>query len=102
MTIDIFCNSPEDYELLHNEVTVSRIARIFGITSTDVSFFALPDIQVLKFSFKRPDVQGSKHDRVMHGSQYASLVAELAVGGLPMDPELDNRKIKYAEELFDL
>ena len=37
----------------------------------------IPDLFVVKFSFHRREVQGSRTDRDMHGAQIASLFSEL-------------------------
>jgi len=37
----------------------------------------LPDVRVIKFSFPRPVVQGTRFDRDMHGASFANLIAEL-------------------------
>ena len=39
--------------------------------------FDIRDLNVIKFSFPRPVVQGARADRDMHGAQWAILLAEL-------------------------
>jgi hypothetical protein len=36
-------------------------------------------VHVVKFSFPRPIVQGTRYDRDMHGASFANLIAELDV-----------------------
>jgi hypothetical protein len=41
--------------------------------------FELEDLRVVKFSFHRQEIQGSRGDRDMHGAQIANLFLELDI-----------------------
>ena len=41
--------------------------------------FELEDLMVVKFSFHRQEIQGSRGDRDMHGAQIANLFSELNI-----------------------
>jgi len=77
VTIDVFCGSEEAYHKLNTLLTRTFVASIYKQSENTVQRFELPDLQVLKFSFPRPVVQGSRYDRDMHGAQYSVLLAEL-------------------------
>jgi len=53
------------------------IASIYQQPEDRIKRFELPELHVLKFSFPRPVIQGSRYDRDMHGAQYSVLLAEL-------------------------
>jgi len=77
VTIDVFCGSGTAYATLNNLLSTSYIASIYQQPEAVVKRFELPELHVLKFSFPRPVVQGSRYDRDMHGAQYSVLLAEL-------------------------
>ncbi|MEM7321435.1 MAG: DUF4387 family protein [Pseudomonadota bacterium] len=52
------------------------MANLLATSAEDVKRFEVPDLQVLKFSMPRPAVQGSRHDRDMHGAQWSNLLEE--------------------------
>jgi len=80
VTIDVFCGSKEAYDQLSVLLSASFVANIYKQPETQLKRFELPELQVLKFSFPRPVVQGSRYDRDMHGAQYSVLLSELELG----------------------
>lgn len=77
VTIDVFCGSQTAYNRLNKLLDSAYIASIYKQPENRVKRFELPELHVLKFSFPRPVVQGSRYDRDMHGAQYSVLLAEL-------------------------
>ena len=77
VTIDVFCGSASAYATLNKLLSTAYVATIYGQPETALKRFELPKLHVLKFSFPRPVVQGSRYDRDMHGAQYSVLLAEL-------------------------
>jgi len=77
VTIDVFCGSESAYNSLGTLLSAAYVASIYQQSENVVQRFELPDLHVLKFSFPRPVVQGSRYDRDMHGAQYSVLLAEL-------------------------
>lgn len=76
VTIDVFCGSDEIYRRVVSEFPASRIAQLVNEPESGVSRFEVEALSVVKFSFPRSVVQGSRMDRDMHGAQYAHLLAE--------------------------
>lgn len=77
LTIDAFCNSVEDAEKIYRAFERERgnIAETFHVQSDHIKLFFLPDIQVVKMSFPRVPVEGSRDERDMHGGQqYVTLL----------------------------
>jgi len=77
VTIDVFCGSDTAYNTLNSLLSAAYVASIYQQPESVMKRFELPDLKVLKFSFPRPVVQGSRYDRDMHGAQYSVLLAEL-------------------------
>ncbi|WP_378944637.1 DUF4387 family protein [Paracoccus sp. R86501] len=79
VTIDIFCDKPDVFDRLTAQLQTDDVARLYGVSPDGLKRFDIPDLRVIKFSLPRPVVQGSVHDRDMHGAQYAALLEELAL-----------------------
>ena len=79
MTVDIFCGSSDCFETVKECLNLSDVAELFHIAEADFKTFELRDLNVIKFSFPRPVVQGSVLDRDQHGAQFAVLLQALEV-----------------------
>ena len=79
ITIDIFCADDAEYRCAVVAANSDRIAHALGISVSDLKRYDLPDLRVIKFSFARPVVQGTRFDRDMHGASFANLICELDV-----------------------
>ena len=76
MTVDIFCGAPDAYARVTGLPT-ARVAALFQTDPALIRRFDIADLNVVKFSFPRPQVQGSLNDRDMHGAAFGALLAEL-------------------------
>lgn len=76
VTVDLFCGDAEVYERVRTRLKTETLAALFQQPSQLIKRFDIADLSVIKFSFPRPVVQGSREDRDMHGAQWALLVAE--------------------------
>ena len=79
ITIDIFCGGAEAFEHVSQAVSTERIATLFQTPPERIKRFDIADLNVVKFSIPRTNVQGTVRDRDMHGASWAALVAELDV-----------------------
>ena len=79
LTIDIFCGTASRYQHIVENVSTDVVAKLLAVKAGDVKRFEIADLHVLKFSVPRPTIQGSRHDRDMHGAQWACLLQELEV-----------------------
>ncbi len=79
LTVDIFCGSPEAYERVVQGISTERVARLFGAGPETLKRFDIPSLNVVKFSLPRPQVQGTRQDRDMHGAGWAVLLAEMTL-----------------------
>lgn len=76
VTIDIFCDTPEVFTRLRDELATASVAKLYQSPEQLLKRFDIEDLRVIKFSLPRPVVQGSANDRDMHGAQYAALLEE--------------------------
>jgi hypothetical protein len=81
VTVDIFCGTAEAYAHLVKALPTPVVAQLYGQPEQLVKRFDIADLNVIKVSFPRPVVQGSREDRDMHGAQWAHLLAELELDG---------------------
>ncbi len=79
LTIDIFCGTPEAYEIIVEKLTSAQVARCFDTPEQTLKRFDIADLNVVKFSLPRPTIQGSIYDRDMHGASWAALLAEVEI-----------------------
>ena len=79
LTIDIFCGTASRYKHIVNNVPTELVAKLLAVEAEEIKRFEVVDLCVLKFSMPRPKIQGSRHDRDMHGAQWACLLQELEV-----------------------
>lgn len=79
VTVDIFCGSPEAFERISGGLTTERVAALFKSDPEVIKRFDMPELNVVKLSLPRPQIQGTIHDRDMHGAAWGPLVAELQI-----------------------
>jgi len=79
VTVDVFCGGPTAYARANQLLSAERVAKLYHLPLDTLKRFELPELYVLKFSFPRPVIQGSRFDRDMHGAQYSELLSELTL-----------------------
>ena len=79
VTIDVFFDGESDFQRASGHLDSSEVANVLQVGMADLKRFDLADISVIKFSFPRTVVQGSRFDRDMHGAQYANLLYAIEI-----------------------
>ena len=79
ITVDIFCEDLKVFNLVRNTITTSMVLQLTKAPAKALKRFELEDLRVVKFSFHRQEIQGSRGDRDMHGAQIANLFLELDI-----------------------
>ena len=79
ITADIFCQTRPVYDRLCAGITEHLIAACLDVPADSIMRFDINKLYVLKFSIPRPDIQGSRTDRDMHGAQLALRLAEIEI-----------------------
>jgi len=77
ITLDIFCGDDAVFDAVCRSLDTERACELAGADPATTKRFDIADLNVVKFSFVRSAVQGSRFDRDMHGAQLAILFAEL-------------------------
>ncbi len=76
LTVDLFCGSEEAYEKVCDRLSTKTVADVFDVEPQTIKRFEISNLNVIKFSLPRPQIQGSINDRDMHGASWAALLSE--------------------------
>lgn len=76
LTIDIFCGDAPRFAQITTALDNGAVARLFDTPLDTLKRFDIPALHVVKLSFPRPVIQGTRDDRDMHGAAWAVLLAE--------------------------
>ena len=80
LTIDVFCDNDAAFEQVRSGLTTQALAECLAIRDPcDIKRFDITSLRVVKFSLPRPDVQGSRADRDMHGAAIGLKLGELMI-----------------------
>jgi len=79
LTVDIFCGTEDAFRRVCEGLSTERVARSFGAQTHALKRFDIAELNVVKFSLPRPEVQGSIRDRDMHGASWAALLADVEI-----------------------
>lgn len=77
LTIDIFCDDQDAFRQACEIADNERVAAALGTEVQSLKRFEIESLNVLKFSLPRPQIQGTRYDRDMHGASFANLLSEL-------------------------
>lgn len=79
LTIDIFCGDAEVFKRVSEGLKTEAVVECLKADATLLKRFDIESLNVVKFSIPRPQIQGTKADRDMHGASFAALIAEMEV-----------------------
>ena len=79
VTFDIFCRNRADFDRVAKGLSSDRVAALFKIDPDTMKRFDIEDLNVVKFSLPRPQIQGTRGDLDMHGAAWAVLLEELEI-----------------------
>lgn len=77
VTIDIFCGTEAAFASVSARLDTQRVADLTGTPLQLVKRFDIADLHVIKLSIPRPQIQGSRWDRDMHGAALATILDEM-------------------------
>lgn len=71
LTIDLFFRDAQAYALAAHSPALSTesVARLYGLDAAEVSRYALPEIQAIKFTLPRAVCAGTPGDGDVYGAQ---------------------------------
>lgn len=79
LTIDVFCRNSDDFRRVSRGLSTARVAALFKIAPEALKRFDIEDLNVVKFSLPRPQIQGTRRDRDMHGAAWAVLLEGMEI-----------------------
>ena len=79
LTVDIFCATAEAFAAVSEGLSTAAIGDLLKTPPEVIKRFDIADLRVVKFSLPRPQVQGTIHDRDMHGAAAATLFLNLEI-----------------------
>lgn len=79
LTVDVFCGAPEVYARVSGGLETAQVAKAFQTDPAVIKRFDMPDLNVVKFSLPRPEIQGTIFDRDMHGASFAQILGEMEI-----------------------
>lgn len=79
LTIDIFCETADHYHTICQSLNNTDIAKLFATDPAVIRRFDIDDLQVIKISLPRPQIQGTAGDSDMHGASFAVLLEEMVI-----------------------
>ena len=79
LTIDIFCQDRAAFDRVSEGLSTDRVAALFRVPADTLKRFDIAELCVVKLSLPRPQVQGTRRDRDMHGAAWAVLLEEVEI-----------------------
>ncbi len=79
LTIDIFCGAPDKFQRVSEGLRTDAVANLFQVEPAELKRFDIAELNVVKLSLPRPEVQGTRGDRDMHGASYACILSDIEV-----------------------
>ena len=80
LTIDIFCEDAASFAHICAYLEMAGVAALFKIDERAIRRFDMPQLNVIKISLPRPQIQGTATDTDMHGASFAVLLEEMDIG----------------------
>lgn len=81
VTMETFMKDSAGYAIAADDTFLNErvIAGLYGVDATQVQFFRIPSLNVVKISFPRPVTQAGVRDRDIHAGQHHVPLATLEV-----------------------
>ena len=79
VTVDLFFKDKDSFFYACKNISNEEVSNILKIKRNHLKRFDIENLKVIKFSFPRKTIQGSRLDRDMHGASFAILFEKLSV-----------------------
>ena len=79
VTVDIFFKNKKNFIYVSENLKNEKISKILQIDNSRLKRFDIKDLNVIKFSFPRANIQGSRLDRDMHGASFSTLFEQIFI-----------------------
>ena len=77
VTVDLFFKDKNSFFYACENISNEKVSNILKIKKNQLKRFEIENLKVIKFSFPRKNIQGSRLDRDIHGASYAILFEQL-------------------------
>ena len=79
VTVDLFFKDKNSFFYACKKISDEEVSKILKIRKNQLKRFEIENLRVIKFSFPRKNIQGSRLDRDMHGASFAILFEQLMI-----------------------
>ncbi len=79
VTVDLFFKDKDSFFYACKNISNEEVSNILKIKRNHLKRFDIENLKVIKFSFPRTNIQGSRLDRDMHGASFAVLFEKLSI-----------------------
>ena len=79
VTVDLFFKDKDCFFYACKNISNEEVSNILKIKRNHLKRFDIENLKVIKFSFPRTNIQGSRLDRDMHGASFAVLFEKLSI-----------------------
>ncbi len=79
LTLDIFLPDEATYLRVSEGLDTGAVAKRFRVEAATIQRYDLAALHAIKISLPRPERQGARLDRDMHGAAFAVLIADLPI-----------------------
>ena len=79
VTVDLFFKDKNSFFYACENISNEKVSNILKIKKIQLKRFEIENLKVIKFSFPRKNVQGSRLDTDMHGASFAILFEQLLI-----------------------
>ena len=79
VTVDLFFKDKNSFFYACENISDEKVSNILKIKKIQLKRFEIENLKVIKFSFPRKYIQGSRLDRDMHGASFAILFEQLVI-----------------------
>ena len=79
VTVDLFFKDKDSFFYACKNMSNEEVSNILKIKRNHLKRFDIENLKVIKFSFPRNNIQGSRLDRDMHGASFAILLEKLSL-----------------------
>ena len=77
VTVDLFFKDKNSFFYACENISNEKVSNILKIKKNQLKRFEIENLKVIKFSFPRKYIQGSRLDRDMHGASFSILFEQL-------------------------
>ena len=79
LTIDIFFSNKKKFNKVNQYLTEKKISKLYKISKEKINVYPIKNLNIIKITIPRPNIQGSSKDRDLHGASFGIILEELKI-----------------------